>query len=99
MEIYPDIFKVKLPPIYSKELEKMYEFFFDDMSNMSCGWAGRIGHYAYDENPSKNATDQDGYIYAWKHNYYTLLISASPSAYRYKYQVAPESIAEIILIT
>ncbi len=96
LKTYPDVFKVKLPPKYSRELERMYDFFFDEM-DIATGWAGRIGHYAFDDDPTKNASDQDGYIYAWKHNEYSLLISASPMAYRYKYSLIPDEVEEIFI--
>lgn len=88
------IFKIKTPAIYSKELELMYDFLFNELN---CGWAGRIGHYAYDEDKSKVAENQDGYIYCWEHAKHNYKISASPDAYSYKYSISTIQVPELIL--
>jgi hypothetical protein len=89
-----DIFKIKIPAIYSKELASMYDFLFDELN---CGWAGRLGHYAYDEDKSKVAENQDGFIYCWKHEEYSYKISASPDSYLYRYPIPASKVPELLL--
>ncbi|AWL27128.1 hypothetical protein DJ533_00140 (plasmid) [Acinetobacter defluvii] len=88
------IFKIKTPDRETLELSKLYDFLFD---NLVCGWAGRTGHYAYSEDPTQIAENQDGYIYCWEHTDYSRKISASPEAYRYKYPIDPLEVPELIL--
>lgn len=70
----PKVFKIKTPVRESLELKQLYDFLFDVVV---AGWAGRIGHYAYDDDPMCVATDQDGYIYCWADSMGRRYISAS----------------------
>lgn len=88
------IFKVKLPPKETPELDKLYDFLFDELC---CGWLGRTGHYAYDDDLEQIAQNQDGYIYCWEHTEYSRKISASPKAYRYIYSIEPSQVPELVL--
>jgi hypothetical protein len=73
MVSYPDCLKVKLPPAGSEKIVVMYDFLF---GALHASWAGRVGHYAYDENADSVARNQDGFIYCFKkeadHNFYTI---------------------------
>lgn len=95
----PNVFKVKLPEIHTTDVDRMYNFFFD----VNCfGWAGRIGHYAWHDDMSRVAQNQDGYIYAWKKVYseykFTYEISADPSAYKLYYpKIKNEDVEEILV--
>ncbi len=54
------VFKVKLPPAGTLELDRTYSALFD---RLNAGWMGMCGHYGYGRNAASN---QDGYIYVFK---------------------------------
>ena len=62
---YPASFKVKLEASGTERLDRLYDFLFD---KLNCSWVGSHGHYAYDEDPTVVAKQQDGYLYVFKHN-------------------------------
>lgn len=70
----PDNFKIRIEDRETPELKKMYDLLFDDLM---CGWAGRVGHYAYGHE-HQVADPQDGFIYGWKTLDGKRLISADP---------------------
>lgn len=99
-EQFPSIFKVKTPKLGDDvNLGKMYDFLFDVLN---CGWLGRSGHYCYDEDPTREAKNQDGFIYCWIHCKTTnkRYISADPTAFNYlgKFENIPEIVIDQIKI-
>lgn len=89
-------FKLKLPPKETKELDEMYIVLFDQLG---AGWAGRIGHYAYDEHEHRIAKNQDGYVYAFTHNNFWK-ITCDPSMVHFKdrelvVELTPKQLSEM----
>jgi hypothetical protein len=58
------VYKIKIPPIASDDLKKMYDYLFD---TIGASWVGQSGHYAYGngQDDSSVAQNQDGYIYCF----------------------------------
>ena len=74
-EEYPASFKVKLEASGTERLDRLYDFLFD---RLKCRWRRGCGHYAYDEDPTMVAEQQDGYLYVFEHNG-TRLVTADKS--------------------
>lgn len=55
------MFKIRLEPAETPELDRLYAFVFDVLN---CSWVGCTGHKPYNETPARR---QDGYLYSFMH--------------------------------